>query len=291
MLMHLRKVVFPTFAALALVTALVACQPAGWSFPTGYDSFTAAQGYDQSGCTSFLSAAAVSLQSSKTDKAANLAAISAMVTRVMADHPDTQVIVFHEMCTSWLLDSTAPSAYFASVAETIPGPSTSSVAGIAAANNVCIVFGLAEKDGSSFYNTQALVRPDGSILTYRKRGLNEGDKANGCSPGQGVVTASIGGVQVTFAICSDYQDEAVIKDLSTSTAPVVLVSLVTATRLNNQVDFFARALGKWVVYANGGGEQSGGVYPGNIFIADPTGTLHAPAEGPGTYSWFHMGVR
>jgi hypothetical protein len=70
-----------------LLTTLVSCDPAGWSYPTGCDSFTAAQGYDTSGCTAFLNAAAVSLQSSKNDKAANLTSIASMVARVMADHP------------------------------------------------------------------------------------------------------------------------------------------------------------------------------------------------------------
>jgi hypothetical protein len=69
-------------------------------------------------------------------------------------------------------------------------------------------------------------------LRYRKRGLNAGDVANGCTPGEGVLTAVIHGVTVTFAICSDYQDEGAIQDLSLSEAGVVLASLVTSTVLN-----------------------------------------------------------
>jgi 5-aminopentanamidase len=278
-------------AAACLALSLCACAPDGWSYPTGYDSFTAAQGIDAGGCTAFLRAAAVSFQSDKTDKAANLRAMADLTARVMADHPDTDVIVFHELCLGWLTDSADPAAYFRSVAETIPGPSTASVADLAASHGVAIVFGMAEMVGEAYYNSQALVRPDGTIVRYRKRGLNDADRANGCSAGTGSVTAAINGVTVTFAICSDYQDEAVIRDLSTGEAPVVLASLVTATRLNGQVDFFARALSRWVVYANGGGTQSGATYPGNVFVADPTGTVHASAEGPGRYSWFAMGVR
>jgi hypothetical protein len=195
------------------------------------------------------------------------------------------------MCTSWLYNAADPAGYFASVAETIPGPSTSVVAGLAATYNVSIVFGLAEVDGISRYNSQALLKPDGTLVRYRKRGLNQGDIANGCAPGAGLVSADIRGVAVTFAICSDYQDESVIRDVSTSSAPIVLASLVTATRLNNDVDFFARALGKWVVYANGGGVQSGATCPGFHFIADPVGTVHDPKDGPGSYSWMRMGVR
>jgi predicted amidohydrolase len=278
------------FAAIAALS-LAGCAPAGWSYPRGFDSFTAAQGYDTSDCNAFLYAAAASFSSARDDKAANLAAMDAIVTRVMNDHPETDVVVFHEMCTGWISDASDPAGYFASIAESIPGPSTAAVAAMAASHNVSIVFGLAEVEGSSRYNSQALVKPDGTVVSYRKRGLNDGDRANGCTAGVSSVVDSIRGIPVTFAICSDYQSEAVIADLSTSVAPVVLASLVTSTRLNNDVDFFARALGRWVVYANGGGTQSGGTFPGHVFIADPTGTVHDPQAGAGVYSWARIGVR
>jgi predicted amidohydrolase len=127
-------------------------------------------------------------------------------------------------------------------------------------------------------------------VKYRKRGLNEGDVANGCTPGTASVISDIRGIPVTFAICSDYQDESVLRDLSTGSAPVVLASLVTSTKLSDQVDYFARAVSKWVVYANGFSDQSGATYPGNIFIADPTGSIHASTSGPGAYSWLRIGV-
>jgi predicted amidohydrolase len=274
-----------------LLLALSGCEAPGWSYPTGYDAFTAELGYDTNGGTRFLAAAAVSFQSDKTDKAANLASMAAMAARIMTDHPDTDVIVFHEMCTGWVWEPESPAAYFASLAEPIPGPSTAYVADLAAAHNVTIVFGLAEDDNGTRYNSQAMLKPDGTLVSYRKRGLNDGDKAGGCTPGAGAVISDIKGIPVTFAICSDYQDEAVIKDLSTNNAPIVLASLVTATRLNGSVDFFARALGKWVVYANGGGAQWGATFPGNIFIADPTGTIHDPMEGAGSYSWTLIGLK
>ncbi|HAP43986.1 MAG: hypothetical protein A2087_02470 [Spirochaetes bacterium GWD1_61_31] len=188
--------------------------------------------YDTTGGTAFLAAAAVSLAPTRLDKAANLEAIGGMVARVMQEHPTTDVIVFHELCTSWLTDPETPADYFSAVAETVPGPSTEYVAALAAAHGVAIVFGLAERAGALYYNAQVCVQPDGSLVTYRKRGLNAGDIANGCSPGDGPVSAMIVGVPVTFAICSDYQSEAVIRDLSLADAPVVLMSLVTATVLN-----------------------------------------------------------
>ena len=176
------------------------------------------------------------------------------------------------------------------MAESVPGPTTDSVSALATLHNVTIVFGMAESAGGKFHNSQVCAKPDGSLVTYRKRGLNAADIANGCLPGDGVVTTTIKGIEVTFAICSDYQSEAVISDISRSSASVVLMSLVTATVLNPGVDFFARAVSKWVVYANGGGTQGGLTYPGNIFVADPTGTVHDPNSGPGSYSWFRLGV-
>ena len=60
--------------------------------------------------------AAVSLQPDRNDKTANLTAMQSMVGRVMAEHPATDVIVFNELCTSWLTDPGSPSAYFTSLA-------------------------------------------------------------------------------------------------------------------------------------------------------------------------------
>ena len=176
------------------------------------------------------------------------------------------------------------------MAETIPGPSTELVKDIALRLGVAIDFGLAEVEDDRYYNSQALLKADGSLVRYRRRGRNNGDIWNGCFPGEGVVTASIKGIGVTFAICSDYQDEAAVRDLSVCTSPVVLASLVTATVLNPRNDFFVRSIGKWVVYSNGGGNNSGMEMPGNVFVADPTGTVHDAESGPGSYSWFSVGI-
>lgn len=258
--------------------------------PTGFDSFTAPLGYDSADLTRRLRVAAVSMASSRDDKAANLASLERLVDTVLAEHADTDVVVFPELCTSWLYVEENPEPYYRSVAETIPGPSTETVRALAMDRDVAIVFGLAEVDGDRYYNSQAMLLSDGTLVRYRKRGLNSGDIANGCTPGEGPVTASIRGVEVTFAICSDYQDEATIRDLSLSDAGVVLASLVTSTVLNPDVDFFARSVGKWVVYSNGAGSNSGLEMPGRVFIADPTGTVHDAHTGAGSYAWLSLGV-
>jgi predicted amidohydrolase len=265
-----------------MLLLFTSCEP--FVTPTGFDGLVAPQGYDTSGSTRFLEAAAVCMETQRDDKEANLVAIESTVDAIVADHPETDVIVFPELCTSWLYVEADPTGYFRSVAEPIPGPSTDRVRDSAMQHQVAVVFGLAEPDGDHYHSAQALIRSDGSLVSYRKRGLNEGDLRGGCSPGEGVAESEIQGVGVTFAICSDCQDEAVIRDLSVCASPVVLASLVTATVLNPRVDFFARSIGKWVVYANGGGENSGFDMPGRVFIADPTGTVHAPGVGPGSRS-------
>jgi predicted amidohydrolase len=280
---------WPTVAGALLVLMLTGCEAPGWIIMTAYDAFAAPQGYTAA-AGGQLRAAAVCMESSK-DKQPNLDTIARLAAQVMADHPDTDVIVFPELCTSWLYDPADPAAYYQSVAEPIPGASTASVAAVATANAVPIVFGMAEVDAEGrYYNAQVMVKPDGSLVTYRKRGLNQGDVANGCTPGAGPVLAEVAGVPVTFLICSDYQSEAVIRDLSTSTATVVLASLVTSTVLNPRVDFLAKSLSRWVVFANGGGAQGELQFTGHVFTADPTGTVHDPQSGPGHYSWTRIEV-
>jgi (R)-amidase len=258
--------------------------------PTAYDSFTAPLGYETSRLPAAIQGAAVCMESSRNDKTANLARVESMVATIVADRPETDVIVFPELCTSWLYAEEDPAGYYRAMAEPIPGPTTEAVKTMATRYGVAVVVGMAEVDADRYYSSQALLQPDGTLVRYRKRGLNERDIANGCTPGEGPVTAKIHGILVTFAICSDYQDPSAIRDLSLSEAPVVLASLATATVLNDAVDFFARSIGKWVVYSNGGGANSGTILPGRVFVADPTGTIHDLRAGPGTYAWFSMGV-
>jgi len=56
-------------------------------------------------------------------------------------------------------------------AETVPGPATEAVAGFCRETGSHVVFGLLEKDGQKYYNSSALIGPQGLIGCYRKAHL------------------------------------------------------------------------------------------------------------------------
>lgn len=156
-------------AVAAMLAAITACGPL--VTPTGFDSFTAPLGYDDSDLTTRLRAAAVSMESARDDKAANLATIERLVDAVLAEHPDTDVTVFPELCTSWLWVEADPTGYYRSVAETIPGPTTDAIRALAMDRGVAVVVGLAEVDGERYYNSQALLQREtrGTSRTAARR--------------------------------------------------------------------------------------------------------------------------
>src|SRR5205823_12777880 len=53
---------------------------------------------------------------------------------------------------------------FENNAETVPGPSTSYLAGIARTNHVNIAFGMVERDGAVLYNTAVLLDRNGNVI-------------------------------------------------------------------------------------------------------------------------------
>lgn len=60
------------------------------------------------------------------------------------------------------------------LAETIPGPSTDTIASKAKENNIYVVVGMPERDSSDnekLYNALAIFSPDGSVASYRKMHL------------------------------------------------------------------------------------------------------------------------
>lgn len=81
-----------------------------------------------------------------------------------------KLIVHTEMATSGY--SYFSRAQIASVAETVPGPSTMALGAIAKQYGVYVVFGLPEYDARTnlYYNSAVMLGPDGAVAgTYRKR--------------------------------------------------------------------------------------------------------------------------
>ena len=276
-------------ATIAVALLLLSgCAGSGLFIMTPFDVIGAPVVYDDAAFTSRLSVAAVSMASAPDDKTANLAAMATLVATVKQEHPDTQVVVFGELILGLLYDPNHPAAYQRQIAESIPGSSTDFVAALSALYQTVIVFGMAEVDGQSYYNSQAIVFPDGTVMKYRKRGLNSADIAAGFQKGDGMVNAEIGGIPVTFMICSDYQDAQVIKKVAQSGAKAVLMSLGNATRLSRENDYIAREVNKWIVHANRFDASLG--ISGFSYVADPVGAFRSQVTGDSVYAYYSLGI-
>jgi predicted amidohydrolase len=89
-------------------------------------------------------------------------------TREAADN-GANLIVFPECALTGYIFNSREEAF--PYAETIPGPTTKKIAALCKQMNVCVIFGLLEKDNDKLYNAAALISPEGVIGSYRKNHL------------------------------------------------------------------------------------------------------------------------
>jgi predicted amidohydrolase len=114
-------------------------------------------------------------------------------------------IVFHE---GTVCDYTDRLGEFA---EGVPdGPSTQQMLALAKELDVCLSFGLSERDGERYYITQVFVGPQGLIHRYRKTWLWRSPEDLGYrnewvryDPGTGPELFEVDGVSVSCFICAD----------------------------------------------------------------------------------------
>ena len=118
-----------------------------------------------------------------------------------------QVAATHQpdvMVLGELLNVIAAPGTYDSKAETIPGPSTDVMAGVARSYGVNIAFGLLERDGGLLYNSAVLLDRDGNIAgRYRKVQLPLQEAASGITPGDSVPVFETDFGRVALLICQD----------------------------------------------------------------------------------------
>lgn len=263
-----------------------------WIDYSPVDMYSAGVTYDDANAPRHLSVAAVSLHPAHSDKAANLDSISVISQRILAAHPDVQVIVFGEMILGWYWDDKLGKTYQQQVAEPIPGPSSKRLAALSDSLGVALVWGMAELDSVSglFYNSQVLVKPSGELIKYRKRNLNETDKDNGITSADSTVVTDLDGVRVGLFICSDMQSNNVTSDLLKARPEVILQSLTSTTDLSSHVSYVGTQLNTWIVFANRFGTEGDIEYTGFSHIINPAGTIESRVTGENAYVYRRLGI-
>lgn len=221
-------------------------------------------------------------------------AVEANVTEMVRAIKDlaragVQLAVFPELATTgYMFDSPTEAR---AVAEDVPnGPTVQRLLRACAANDMHIVFGIAEKAGEHLYNSSAIVGPQGYIGTYRKLHLwdNENTMFTPGDLGLPVFPTPLGNIGIL--ICYDIWFPEAVRTLTLSGAdllcvPTNWVPLVAGNSANDTA--MANILcmanshcnGLPIVAADRCGQERGQLFLGRSVITHATGW---PAAGPGS---------
>ncbi|MFO8144484.1 MAG: nitrilase-related carbon-nitrogen hydrolase [Candidatus Syntrophosphaera sp.] len=134
---------------------------------------------------------------------------------------ETDLVVLPELCTSGYLFASSDEVQ--SVSEEIRnGPALKLFSGLAWENKFSIVYGFAERSGNLFYNSCALVNPDGSHYIYRKTHLFNREKLF-FTPGDTgfMVCPANKGIKVGLMVCFDWQFPESARTLALKGAQVI----------------------------------------------------------------------
>ncbi len=120
-----------------------------------------------------LSVAALQLPLGSSDEAENIAAVSMLVEEAAAK--GAQVILPPELFSGPYFCRVEDEALFALARPTAEHPSVRAMQALAAKLKVAIPTSFFERDGQHYYNTMAMIGPDGGVLgTYRKSHIPDG---------------------------------------------------------------------------------------------------------------------
>jgi N-carbamoylputrescine amidase len=120
-----------------------------------------------------LTVAALQLALSSTDEQENITAVAALVEQAAGQ--GAQVVLPPELFSGPYFCKVEDEALFALARPTAEHPSVIAMQGLAGKLKVAIPTSFFERDGQHYYNTMAMIGPDGAIMgTYRKSHIPDG---------------------------------------------------------------------------------------------------------------------
>ena len=158
-----------------------------------------------------------------SDVSANLSGMKAAMLR--AAEAGARLVVFPEATLTGLVNNDDP-RHDLPLGQTIPGPATEDIAAMGVRLNVWTALGLLEKDGGELYDSAALIDPSGNIrLKYRRiqpqwhgRAADPSIYRQGSSVGKAETPFGV----ISFLICGDMFDDAIISQLRAAKPDLVL---------------------------------------------------------------------
>ena len=212
-----------------------------------------------------------------------------IIKEIKTKHPDIELILFGETIHGWFFNFKKTAKYHHEIAETIPGKTTDIMSELATQNNVYISFGINEKDGNKYYNSQVLVNPSGKITAvHRKRAMKESFFTKGEKP---VTVVQIKNIKTGIVICYDVQSKEVNKALRKNELELIIHSLADdEDRRWFGTGFLARSYDAWLINANRFGEEGGHYWNGWLTITNPLGKICISGKEKEQYLYYEIGI-
>jgi predicted amidohydrolase len=213
------------------------------------------------------------------DVAGNLDRIASWIRR--AANEGAELVVFPECAVNGYRYDSREEAL--RDAQTVPGPATDVLEGVAAETGVHIAVGIVERDGERLYNCAALIGPDGFVTKYRKTHIPFQAVDRFVTPGDiplHVVETPIG--RVGMLICYDLRFPEPARVLALSGVQIIanLTNLPPPGWVQPEFIFRARAAENrvWLVCADRVGTERGVEFIGRSAIVGPSGVTLAEAS-------------
>jgi N-carbamoylputrescine amidase len=234
-----------------------------------------------------LSVAALQLALGSSDERENIAAVSALVEQAAAQ--GAQVILPPELFSGPYFCQVEDEALFALARPTTAHPSVLAMQALAASLKVAIPTSFFERDGQHYYNTLAMIGPDGAIMgTYRKSHIPDGpgyEEKYYFRPGNdGFKVWSVFGRTIGVGICWDQWFPECARVMALLGAEVLFyptaigsepydAELDTSRMWRRAMQGHAVSNCLPVVAANRIGKEDGQAFYGHSFITDEWGDL------------------
>jgi len=238
--------------------------------------------YDDNEATRFLNVAAVSFHMDFSPEV-NREKIVYFIDKIKAERPDVQLILFPETALGFYFNPLDSFEYQKSVAETIPGETTSIISQKAKEYQIYISFGMVETANEKLYNSQVLIGTDGSVSSvHHKNFLISQDKSNGFNAGSDITLNIIENIKVATIICADINSIEANRKIHELGAELVLLPLADADSavsdlLPHQYTY------TWILSANRIGNEYGINYNGMLCLSAPSGEHRVKTSGKEGY--------
>ncbi len=204
------------------------------------------------------------------------------VRRVVAQHPDADLIAFPELFLSGYTVTGIDD-----LAVRPDGPELESLADVAREHATALIVGAAERVSEGVANSAVCVGERGDLVAvYRKVQLYGGDESDAFVAGNELLVVELCGAKVGLMICFDVEFPEVARALTRAGAELLVTISANMEPFGNDHAVFAsaRALENGLphAYVNqvGPGEK-GLVFTGGSTIVSPDGEVHAQADSVG----------